>query len=226
MVLVSADIHGTLVNNLTYQNGPGQPQIPTGAFEISTGSVAFDAPFGPTVVDLAFGLGLLSAEDYAFYQAAPMPVKDFVLQTLVDSQLALCGYDLLGLAGSPIDATFTLGGPVVTHVFGWSEFEILPGSRSLRVTTWGIEPYTWADVIADPEAITSRVPQPVSQFVVHAVHVPCVADLDGSGGVDGVDLASLLGAWGEIDATLDLDGSGDVGSGDLAILLGTWGSCP
>jgi phosphodiesterase/alkaline phosphatase D-like protein len=53
VVFVSADIHGTLVNNLTYQLGPGLPQIPTNAFEISTGSVAYDAPFGPTVLQLA-----------------------------------------------------------------------------------------------------------------------------------------------------------------------------
>jgi alkaline phosphatase D len=31
VVFVSADIHGTLVNNLTYQDGPGQPQVAAGA---------------------------------------------------------------------------------------------------------------------------------------------------------------------------------------------------
>jgi myo-inositol-hexaphosphate 3-phosphohydrolase len=225
VVFVSADIHGTLINNLTYQMGPGQPQIPTGAFEITTGAVAFDAPFGPTVAGLAYGLGLLSEADYAFYQAAPVPVKDFVIGTLVDSQLALLGYDLLGLEGGPVDAEFTLGGPVATHVFGWSEFEILPGSRALKVTTWGIEPYTWSDLLADPASVVDRMPVPVSQFVVNAVNVPCIADLDGSGQVSGADLGTLLGAWGTAEAGADLDGSGDVGSGDLAILLGTWGGC-
>lgn len=225
VVFVSADIHGTLVNNLTYQVGPGQPQVSTGAFEITTGAVAFDAPFGPTVAGLAYGLGLMSEADYAFYQAGSAPVKDFVIGTLVDAQLALLGYDLLGLQGAPIDATFTLGGPVATHVFGWTEFDILPGSRALKITTWGIEPYTWADLLADPASVIDRVPVPVSQFVVQGVNVPCSSDLDGSGDVSGTDLAVLLGAWGTSDPTLDLDGSGDVGSGDLAVLLGTWGQC-
>lgn len=52
---------------------------------------------------------------------------------------------------------------------------------------------------------------------------PCAADLDGSGGVDGADLAILLGSWG--DKTADLDGSGSVDGSDLAILLGAWGEC-
>ncbi|HEY9664524.1 MAG TPA: phytase, partial [Allocoleopsis sp.] len=52
VVFVAADIHGTVVNNLTYQLAPGQEQIATNAFEISTGSVAFDAPLGPTIADL------------------------------------------------------------------------------------------------------------------------------------------------------------------------------
>ena len=56
VVFVSADIHGTLVNNLTYQLSPLHPQVATRAFEIVTGSVAFDAPFGPTVLALAAGI--------------------------------------------------------------------------------------------------------------------------------------------------------------------------
>lgn len=225
VVFIAADIHGTIVNNLTYQVGPGQPQIQTGAFEITTGSVAFDEPFGPTVVGLAAALGLIGEQEFAFYLAAPLPIKEFVVQQLVAEQLALLGYDPLGLAGSPIDATVTVGGPTATHTFGWTEFEVLPGSRSLRVTTFGIEPYSWADLSADPDAIVARVPEIVSQFVVRGAGVPCVADLDASGTIDGTDLATLLGAWGTNDPILDLDGSGDIGSGDLAILLGTWGGC-
>jgi hypothetical protein len=47
------------------------------------------------------------------------------------------------------------------------------------------------------------------------------ADLDGSGTVDGADLAILLGQWGG-PGTADLDGSGSVDGADLAILLGAW----
>lgn len=52
-------------------------------------------------------------------------------------------------------------------------------------------------------------------------------DLDGSGTVDGADLAILLGAWGACadcdDCDADLDGNCDVDGADLAILLGNWG---
>ncbi len=56
---------------------------------------------------------------------------------------------------------------------------------------------------------------------------PCPADLDGSGSVDGADLASMLASWGACKkgCAADLDGSGTVNGADLAILLGAWGAC-
>jgi len=59
VVFVAADIHGNKVaNNLTYQEVPFSPQISTAKLlEVTTGSVALDAPFGPTVIDLATDLG-------------------------------------------------------------------------------------------------------------------------------------------------------------------------
>lgn len=53
----------------------------------------------------------------------------------------------------------------------------------------------------------------------------CVADLDGNGTVDGVDLATALGNWGT-SGTGDLDGNGTVDGGDLATMLAGWGPCP
>lgn len=53
----------------------------------------------------------------------------------------------------------------------------------------------------------------------------CPADLDGNGMIDGGDLASVLGSWGDSGSSADLDGDGVVGGGDLAILLGGWGAC-
>lgn len=54
----------------------------------------------------------------------------------------------------------------------------------------------------------------------------CIGDIDSSGAVDGADMATLLGAWGELAAgNADLDGDGVVGGADLAMLLGNWGSC-
>lgn len=55
---------------------------------------------------------------------------------------------------------------------------------------------------------------------------PCVGDIDGSGSVDGGDLAMLLSLWGSGSGHGDLDGSGTVDGADLAVLLSNWGSCP
>jgi hypothetical protein len=56
---------------------------------------------------------------------------------------------------------------------------------------------------------------------------PCPADLDGSGAVNGFDLALLLGSWGPCAGCLaDLDDNNIVNGFDLALLLGSWGPCP
>ncbi|HAW95013.1 MAG TPA: hypothetical protein DCX60_01945 [Phycisphaerales bacterium] len=47
-------------------------------------------------------------------------------------------------------------------------------------------------------------------------------DINNDGVVDGIDLASLLAAWGSSEN--DLDDDGIVGGTDLAILLASWGS--
>lgn len=140
VVFVAADVHGTVVNNLTFAAGPGQPQQATSAFEITTGSISYNQPFGPTVVGLAAALGLLSPAQIAFYQSLPLAGKDAFVQTLIDQQVAPLGYDTVGLAGSPINATLTAGGWSATHTFGWTEFEVAPGTGELTVTTWGVLP--------------------------------------------------------------------------------------
>lgn len=155
VVFVSADIHGTLVNNLTYQTAPGTAQIQTGAFEISTGPIAYDAPFGPTVVGIAAQLGVITPTQYQTYLSLPTAFKDAFVQQLVDGQLTQLGYDTIGLAGSPINATLVSGGYVATHVYGWTEFEIAPQSGALTVTTYGIDP-----------AAANPSPAIVSQFIV------------------------------------------------------------
>ena len=53
----------------------------------------------------------------------------------------------------------------------------------------------------------------------------CPADINGDGVVDGADLSTLLGAWGESGGPADIDGSGVVDGADLAALLGEWGVC-
>ncbi len=62
---------------------------------------------------------------------------------------------------------------------------------------------------------------------------PCVADQDCDGAVGPIDLAMLLGSWGDCPeppepCPADIQGGGDgiVGAGDLAVLLAAWGPCP
>lgn len=152
VVFVSADIHGTLVNNLTYQLGPGQPQIPTTAFEYVTGPVAFDAPFGPTVLDLASQvpagggrslldnfLASLGLPNRAAFDAFLSPAqKNAALRGLVDAQVTPLGYSPVGLEDSGLEARFLSGGPVQVFSYGWTEFEVAAGTQELRITTYGI----------------------------------------------------------------------------------------
>ena len=55
--------------------------------------------------------------------------------------------------------------------------------------------------------------------------LPCPADFDGNGRVDGADLTRLLSAWGSSDGWHDLAGDSTVGGADLTALLESWGRC-
>ena len=196
VVFIAADIHGTLVNNLTYQLGVGQAQIATNAFEISTGSVAFDAPFGPTVAQLALGVGLLTPQQKAFYDSLPVANdadsiandRDDFIKSIVDGGLTPLGYDPLGLnnnlaqANGLIKAKLLQGDYVALETYGWTEFNIDAQTQKLTVTTYGIKPYTRAELEADPSLITSRVPAIVSQFEVEANQVVAEGKLLSAGG--------------------------------------------
>lgn len=175
VVFFAADFHGTIVNNLTYQLAPGGNQLPTGAFEIVTGPVAFfNGRFGPNVVALASGLGLVSNEQRSFYDTLPVAPDtddlvndkdDFVKQLLIQQTEAF-GYDPVGLQGSEINATLLQGDYVTAHNFGWTEVEIERATGKLTVTVYGIEAYSEEQLIANPTAITSRTPTVLTQFQV------------------------------------------------------------
>jgi hypothetical protein len=58
------------------------------------------------------------------------------------------------------------------------------------------------------------------------VTATCPSDLDCSGTVNGLDLASLLSSWGRCDGcAADLNHDGIVNGTDLAMILGSWGPC-
>jgi phosphodiesterase/alkaline phosphatase D-like protein len=185
VVFVAADIHGTFVNNLTYQETVGDiltgNRIATDVWEITTGSVAFDQPFGQTVIDFATTAGLLSPAERAFYDLLPISPDtdnipndkdDFLKAAFQTLAIGPGGFDPIGLdnnlpqAEGLINATLLQGDYVAAHTFGWTQFDIDPETQNLLVTTYGIEPYSEAELLADPTAILSRTPQIVSQFEV------------------------------------------------------------
>lgn len=176
VVFVAADAHGTIVNNLTYQTAAFQSHVATTAFEITTGSVAFDAPFGPTVVELANNLGLIPPISYTQYLSLPVNSdldsepddRDDFIKVVLNEQLgnSALNYDPVGLEGSPIIARLLQGDYMAVHTYGWTEFEIAPDTQSLLVTTYGIDPYTEEDLNLTPSEVLTRTPRIVSQFRV------------------------------------------------------------
>jgi 3-phytase/alkaline phosphatase D len=171
VVFVSADLHGTLVNNITYQQAllcpdqqtPFCPQIPVDAFEVITGPAAYFPPLGPAIVQTVASLGLILPDDLAFYSSSQRAEKDAFVERLINTQIATLRYDPLGL-----DPAFLMkGGYVAAHVFGWTEFDIDRVSRALTITTYGIEPYSQTD-LATPNSVVHRQPEIVSQFRVPA----------------------------------------------------------
>ena len=213
VVFIAADIHGTVVNNVTYQTAPGGTQIATSVFEITTGSVAFDAPFGQSVVATAAAGGFLSPSEFALYQSLPIfgepgaafTKDDFFTQLFNNAALQPFGLDPLGLdnnlpgADGLINATLLQGRYVAAHTFGWTEFDIDPLTQKLTVTTYGIAPYSEADLLANPADIVNRTPVIVSQFEVLPSDLP-----NRQVGTESGEL--LVGSGGD-DALLGLNGN-------------------
>ncbi|HKB38556.1 MAG TPA: alkaline phosphatase D family protein, partial [Gemmataceae bacterium] len=181
VVFVTADFHGTTVNRLSYQDFPGGPQHQTNTFEVITGPVAFDKPFGPTIVDLATSLGLLTPAQNAFYNSLPEGLaKETFIANLINPGLAALGYNLLSPTADPLPNMHLVQGLyMATAVYGWTEFTIDPDTQQLDVKTWGITPYNQAELEADPGSVTGRTPQVVGEFTVTPMLTPA-AHLVGS----------------------------------------------
>lgn len=201
VVFVAADIHGTVVNNLTYQDvisGPVGLQIPTGAFEISTGSVAFDAPFGPTIMELGAALGVVSPQLLAQYNAVDPVTKEVIITNLLNSIITPQGYDALGLQDSGIPAQLLEGGYTATSTYGWSEFEVSQ-NQTLLVTTYGIEAYTPTQILSDTSVLT-RTPEVVSQFKVAPLSNTRIRDIQGGEHISPLSGTLVLGVPGIVTA--------------------------
>jgi phosphodiesterase/alkaline phosphatase D-like protein len=187
VVFITADIHGMVVNDLTYQEAAGGPQIPVAAWEIAVGPVAAYPPFGLAMFLTYLELGLVTEADQAAYEALPIrhdgddapDDRDDYVKSLINEQMARFGFDPLGLnpasAGAAADAAATetaiqaellAGDYLAGHVYGWTEFEVDAGSQALTVTTYGIPAYLAADMARAGEAMVRLAPAVVSRFVV------------------------------------------------------------
>jgi hypothetical protein len=181
VVFFAGDFHGTLVNNLTYQLAPGQPQIPTSAFEIVTGPAAFfDGRFGPAVIDIATRSGLITPAQRAFYDSLPIAPdlddipndKDDFLKSLLIAQTSQLGYDPIGLnktlpGANLVNATLLAGDYVAAHTHGWAEVNIDPGTQKLTVTVYGTPAFSEAELLANPSLLNNQTPTIVSKFEVN-----------------------------------------------------------
>jgi hypothetical protein len=150
VVFVSADIHGTIVNNIVYQKSAAARQRRTPYFEITTGPVAYAAPFGPTTLEYAppflrtIYAGLLGA------------ARDQFVSCIADALLGLYGYPATGLRRLLNGARLLEGHYVAVHSYGWTEFDVDTETQRLTVTTYGVEWYDEAKLLADPQGIIAR----------------------------------------------------------------------
>ncbi len=165
VVFIAADIHGTFINNVTYQLNPDDHQRTTNTFEITTGSVAYAAPFGPTVLQyIPFG-GLARWISALYGRLTPVRQDRIFLRT-ANQLLRWFGYSPVGLQRTSIDADLTDGSYLAVNSFGWSEFEIDAQTQRLTVTTYGIPWYDQLDFANDTNEVLGRVPKVISQFNV------------------------------------------------------------
>lgn len=228
VIFVTADFHGTIVNDITVPN-PANPtqQLFTGMFEIITGSVAYSAPAGPTFAQLGLATGAISAAQYAFYQSLPNAGKDAFITQVLDGVISGYGYSPTGIQDPAINAQFVVGGPVAAHHYGWTEFDVDAQSKALTITTYGVDWYSPAEAAADPAAIIARPITVRQQIVLDPVGGFCASDLNEDGTVNGADLAILFATWGPCgySCAADIDSNGTVDGDDLTAVLSAWGDC-
>jgi hypothetical protein len=185
VVFLAADIHGTVVNDLSYRLTPAGVDVPLRSFEVTTGAVAYDELFGPVTMAGLHDLGAVNDADYALYLSLPPAQQDLFFEQRLNAVvglLPLLGYynvSPLGLDGSLIDADLLAGRYAAAHTYGWTEFEIDAVTQQLTVTTYGIEPYLASDLALDPAGVLARQPIVMSQFVVRPVPEPGTAVLAG-----------------------------------------------
>lgn len=174
VVFVAADIHGTLINNITYSLAPDAPQFATQAFEVTVGPVAYYQTLGEVVIEDGIQKGYVSEAERQTYLTLPIAPdsdnlpddRDDFVKAILNKELLANDFDPLGLAGSKINARLIVGDYVVLHSYGWSEFTIDAEAQKLTVTTWGLPPYSERDLQVQRTNILAGKPKIVSQIEV------------------------------------------------------------
>ena len=189
--------------------------------------IASSAPARPTFAELGLQTGALTPDQYAFYLTLQNPAKDEFIRTLLDGVIGIYGYSPTGIQDPSIDATFTVGGPLAAHHYGWTEFDVDYDSKALTITTYGVDWYTPAEAQADQQGIIARQITIRQQMVLNPTGGGCTGDLNGDATVNGIDLSRIFADWGDCvgDCPADLDGNGRVDGGDMTILIAAWGDC-
>ncbi len=142
VVFISADIHGTVVNNQTFLDQTLTRHDVVGCFEIVTGSIASGA-LGPRAIEQAFVGGALPAANYNGYLSLNSDnARDAFFDNFANTILAQTGDPLLGLDNqTSVNATLINGRYTRAHNYGWTEFEVDATTQVLTVTTYGILNY-------------------------------------------------------------------------------------
>jgi 3-phytase/alkaline phosphatase D len=165
VVFICADIHGTVVNNVDYQDGPGGEQKPTGTFEVSTGPVAFYTPLGPSLINIGNQVGLVTNAQKSLFDRLPAGAQNLGLLTALNALLTRFGYDTVGLQDSDIDVELVRGAYISATTYSWAEFEVDAQTQQLHVTTYGV-PYYARQQMQENPAIRAQQPAVVCEFVV------------------------------------------------------------
>ena len=179
VVFITADTHWTSVNNLTYQDFFGGPQIATSVIDVNTLSAGSQS-FASLIVAGAASLGVIPPAAVAIYNGLPVAPdtddfpndKDDFVKGILNGVISALGYDPIGLddnlpaAAGKINAQLLQGDYFLGHNLGWTDFDVDGATGKLLVTTHGITPYTAAQLAANPAAVLGVTPTVVSQFEV------------------------------------------------------------
>lgn len=116
-------------------------------------------------------------------------------------------------------------GPGLFHPLPGDMFTIVTGRQGVT-GTFANDPVTVSDgafyhwtVLYGPDTVTLRLDE--------VIPVPCAADFNADGGIDGTDVQAFFDAWGNGDPAADVNLDGGVDGADVAAFFEVWeaGGC-